>query len=62
MAVPAGNFFKEVKSELKQVTWPTKQEVTRMTTAVVIISLVAGIYLGLLDFGFTKLIELIVKK
>lgn len=62
MAVSAGKFIKEVKTELKQVTWPTKQEVLRMTTAVIAISLVAGIYLGLLDFGFTKLIELIVKK
>lgn len=55
-------FLKEVKSELKQVTWPTKKDVTRLTSIVVAISLVVGIYIGILDFVFTKLIQLVVKR
>lgn len=55
-------FLKEVKSELKQVTWPTKKDVTRLTSIVVAISLVVGVYIGILDYVFTKLIQLVVKR
>jgi len=53
-------FLKEVKAELKQVTWPTKKEVTRLTIIVIIICLVVGIYIGFLDFFLTKLIQVAV--
>jgi len=55
-------FFTEVKSELFKVTWPTKNQVIRLTTVVIFISLAVGIFIGGLDFVFTKLIGLIVKK
>ncbi|PIS14434.1 preprotein translocase subunit SecE [Candidatus Shapirobacteria bacterium CG09_land_8_20_14_0_10_39_12] len=55
-------FFTEVKSELLKVTWPTKNQVIRLTTVVIFISLAVGIFIGGLDFVFTKLIGLIVKK
>lgn len=55
-------FFTEVKSELTKVTWPTKDQVIRLTTVVIIISLVVGFFIGGLDFTLTKLVELIVKK
>lgn len=55
-------FLLEVKGELLKVTWPTKNEVIRLTTIVVLISLVVGIFVGGLDFVFTKLIEIIIKK
>jgi preprotein translocase subunit SecE len=54
-------FLSEVKAELFKVTWPTKQEVTRLTAVVIIISLVVGAYIGGLDFLFTKTIELVLK-
>jgi len=55
-------FFTEVKAELFKVTWPTKDQVIRLTTVVIIISLVVGLFIGGLDFIFTKTVELIVKK
>ena len=55
-------FFTEVKSELLKVTWPTKNQVIRLTTVVIFISLAVGIFIGGLDFVFTKSIGLIVKK
>jgi preprotein translocase subunit SecE len=55
-------FLSQVKTELKQVTWPTKADVVRLTTLVVAISLVVGAYIGVLDLFFTKLVELIIKK
>ncbi|EKD62308.1 MAG: hypothetical protein ACD_52C00236G0001 [uncultured bacterium] len=54
------SFFSEVKSEVAKVTWPSKNEVTKLTMIVVTVSLLVGIYLGGLDFLFTKLLELVV--
>lgn len=59
-----GNFFhylKEVKSELKKVEWPTKQEVIKATTLVVLVSLITGAILGGLDIVFTKIFSILLK-
>jgi len=55
-------FFTEVKSELTKVTWPTKDQVIRLTTVVIVISLAVGFFIGGLDFIFTKAVELVVQK
>lgn len=54
-------FFGEVKIELSKVTWPTKDQVIKLTGVVIIISLVVGAFVGGLDLLFTKAVELIVK-
>lgn len=51
-------FFGEVISELKKVTWPTRQETVRLTLLVIAISLAIGGVLGLLDLIFTRLLTL----
>ncbi|CAN5330031.1 hypothetical protein BH10PAT1_BH10PAT1_0040 [soil metagenome] len=53
-------YLSEVRSELSLVVWPKVTDVTRLTVLVVLISIIVGIYLGLLDAGFTKLIGLII--
>lgn len=53
-------FIKQVRAELLQVTWPTRTEIIRLTIAVIIISLLVGVYLAAADLLFTKLLELIV--
>lgn len=50
----------EVKSELSEVVWPKLSDVGRLTVLVVLISIIVGVYLGLLDAGFTKLIGFII--
>ncbi len=42
-------FLKEVRSELKRVTWPTKQEVLRWSLVVVAALLFFGVYVAFLD-------------
>lgn len=42
-------FFRDVKAELKRVTWPTKQDVLRWSGVVVVALLFFGIYVALLD-------------
>ena len=51
------NFLKEVKIELKKVTWPTKQETMRYTWAVVGISLGVALFLGAADLIFQWIIN-----
>lgn len=60
MASPV-SFVKETRDELKKVTWPTKQEVIRLTLTVIIVSVFVGFYLGAADYIFTKALELILK-
>ncbi len=54
-------FVKQALDELKKVTWPTKTEIIRLTTSVIIISVVVGIFLGGIDFLLTKVMEVVIK-
>jgi len=54
-------FIGEVRSELEKVSWPTTNEVIRLTAVVIIISLFCGIYLGGADFAFTNLLGILVR-
>ena len=45
----------EVKGELKKVTWPTKNDLYKTTIAVVVSSVIFGIYLFAVDFAFSRL-------
>jgi len=47
------NFLKEVRLELKKVTWPTRQDTIKHTLAVIIISLAVAFFLGAADLVFT---------
>ena len=55
------NFISSAIGELKKVVWPTRQETIKLTTMVLVVSAVMGVILGLFDFGFSKLIDLLVK-
>jgi len=49
----------EVASELKKVTWPTAKEVRTATAVVIIMAIVSAIILGVFDFVWTTLTELV---
>ena len=51
--------FGEVYSELRKVTWPSRQETTRLTVLVLVISAAIGALLGLIDIAFSRLFALI---
>ncbi len=48
-------FFVDVKSELKKVVWPTRKQVTKNTSIV----LVVVVIMGLLLFGFDTIMKLL---
>ena len=56
--VPRLGYFREVMGELKKVVWPTREETRRLTIMVIIISIAVGVFLGAIDLGFTRLVEL----
>jgi len=55
-----GQFLKEVKVELSKVNWPTRQQTILYTIVVVAMSLVFAGFLGLLDLGFQKLLNILI--
>ena len=55
------NFATDVIDELKKVTWPTKSETVRLTTIVIIVSLIIGLYVGIIYILLAKGLEVITK-
>jgi len=58
---PGGSRFRfigEIVSELRKVVWLTRREAIYLTVLVLIVTIVVGLILGLLDFGFTRFIDI----
>ncbi|MDY0295833.1 MAG: preprotein translocase subunit SecE [Acidobacteriota bacterium] len=55
-----GLYLNEVKGELKKVTWPSRNDLYKTTIAVVIASIVFGIYLFLVDWVFSEIIQRVI--
>ena len=49
-------YLDEVWSELRKVSWPTREQVRNLTVLVFAISFVVGVYITVLDSAFTFLI------
>jgi len=49
----------EVSSELKKVTWPTAKEVRSATMVVIVMAIISAIILGLFDFVWSNVTELV---
>ncbi len=52
-------FLKEVKIELKKVVWPTRKDTIASTSVVIILVIIIALFLGLVDFGLSKIIRVI---
>jgi preprotein translocase subunit SecE len=50
-------YFDEVWSELKKVSWPTRDQVRNLTVLVFVISFVVGVYITILDTIFRGFIS-----
>ena len=53
-------YFYEAKEELEKVTWPSRKETIRSTLTVIGVSLSVAVFLGALDFGFSKALETLI--
>lgn len=54
-------FLQQTREELQKVIWPSRNETIRLTTVVILVSLFVGLFIGGLDFVFTKLLSLLIK-
>ncbi len=52
-------WWKETIGELRKVTWPTKEEAIKMTKIVIVVVLATAIFLGVVDFVFSRLVGLL---
>lgn len=52
-------WFKDLKSEFKKVTWPTKKKIINNTSVVLATILIATVFVGGFDFGLRQLFSLI---
>ncbi len=52
----AGAVPREVVSELRKVTWPSREEAIRLTFMVLVVSGVIGVFLGAVDYIFNLIV------
>jgi len=52
-------YYRQVKTELKKVTWPTRQETTVSTIAVMIMVTISAIFLFLSDQVIAFIIRMV---
>ena len=52
-------FLREVRIELGKVTWPSRKDTIASTSVVLVIVILIGVFLGLVDFGLSKIMRLL---
>lgn len=57
----AMKFFRETKSEMKKVYWPSKDQLVHNTVVILVFIIITTLVLSLLDAGFEKILSFIVK-
>lgn len=54
-------FLREVKVELKKVTWPTRKQTLGSTVVVLILVMIISLFLGVVDIGLSSVIRVVLK-
>jgi preprotein translocase subunit SecE len=49
-------FFQEVSTELKKVSWPTRQQTVSATVVVIILTVIVSFFLGIVDVILARLV------
>ncbi len=52
-------FIDEAWSELKKVTWPTREQTRNLTVLVLVVSAAVGIYITVFDLIFTSAVQIL---
>ena len=55
------NFVKEVRAELGKVAWSTREELISSTLVVIVVTVILGVFIGVLDIFLSKLLSLLFK-
>ncbi|RZB34369.1 MAG: preprotein translocase subunit SecE [Desulfobacteraceae bacterium Eth-SRB1] len=54
-------FLREVKVELKKVTWPTRKQTIGSTAVVIILVMIISLFLGVVDIGLSSLVSVFIQ-
>lgn len=55
----AALFFKGVKAEFRKIIWPDRDTLLKQLAAVLVVTVLLGVVIALIDFGFQNLIDLL---
>lgn len=55
-------FLREVRTELKKVTWPSRKDTLSGTLVVLVAVFIIAIFLGIVDSGLSNLIKELLKR
>ncbi|MBI9077801.1 MAG: preprotein translocase subunit SecE [Desulfatibacillum sp.] len=53
-------FLREVRGELKKVTWPSRKQTIGSTVVVIILVTIISIFLGLVDMSLTEIVKQVI--
>jgi preprotein translocase subunit SecE len=57
----SAQFLREVKVELKKVTWPSRKQTIGSTAVVIALVMLISLFLGVVDFGISSLIRIVLQ-
>ena len=56
-----GKFFREVRVELKKVTWPGRKELITSAVVVIFVVAISTAYIGAIDFAFSRVLKALIR-
>ena len=57
----AVQFLREVKIELKKVTWPSRKQTLGSTVVVIVLVLIVSVFLGVVDVALSSLVRVVLQ-
>jgi preprotein translocase subunit SecE len=54
------SFIGETIAELKKVVWLSRREALYLTALVLVVSVIVGVILGAIDYGFSSLVDIFI--
>ena len=54
-----GKFLRDVRMEMAKVTWPSRKDLIQSTIVVIVAVVISGVFIGVLDLVFSRLINLL---
>lgn len=55
-------FFNDIKTEIKRITWPNRQQTTSGTIAVLVSCVLVGVFIAAVDFILTVVLRFFISR
>jgi len=55
-----GKFIGQVRTEMKKVAWPSRDEIISSTIVVIVSTLILGVFIGLCDLVLSRFIHILI--